>query len=249
MLDNALIRLFLSVIRANQTIAGIPNLVVKQSFQPTQQGVNTVPTAYFSKLFDKRLGYPYRPNTWNQTPASTFTGSITGKVLTVTDVASGAVAIGQVLSGTGIDDSALIIIGLGSGIGDVGTYFLNQGFSLSSQTINGIPGEQIMTTQQYETTFQIMALSTQYPETPNAYTASDIVNAVAYCLQCDSAIETLENQGVGVLRVTDVRNPPFIDDRDRYEFGPSFDFTLTHKQIITNTIPVLETEEIAIYSI
>jgi hypothetical protein len=104
-------------------------------------------------------------------------------------------------------------------------------------------------TQQYETTFQLSTLATQNPATPNQYTASDICNLCASILQSALAVATFQAQGVGIERVTDVRNPYFLDDREQYEASPSFDFILTHKQIITTTTPILQSEEIAIYPV
>jgi hypothetical protein len=95
--------------------------------------------------------------------------------------------------------------------------------------------------QQYETTFQIGCLSTQDPANTTQYTASDIVNLIAHIMQSDTTITTLIDQGIGILRVEDVRNPYFIDDRNRYEAHPSFDFVLTHKQIILSTTPIIDT--------
>lgn len=96
-----------------------------------------------------------------------------------------------------------------------------------------------MELQKYETTFQISALATQDPKTPTQYTASDILNLIAYILQSSATIAAFEAQGVGILRVTDVRNPYFLDDRMQNEASPSFDFTLTHSQVITSTVPVV----------
>jgi hypothetical protein len=81
--------------------------------------------------------------------------------------------------------------------------------------------------QYYETTFQISALVRQFPITPNQYTASDLVNEVASIMQSDNTRAILNASGVGILRVTDIVNPYFVDDRDQFEASPSFDFTLT----------------------
>ncbi len=97
--------------------------------------------------------------------------------------------------------------------------------------------------QQYETTFQISALVTQNPKTPNDYTASDLVNLIAYILQSSTSISILEAQGVGILRITDVRNPYFANDKQRNEASPSFDFTLTHKQTILSLVPIVNSTE------
>lgn len=249
MLDNQLIQLIINIILGQATIAGIGSIKVKAAYQPTRQGIEIDPAAYMFKVGDKRLGYPYRPNTWNQTVKAAFTGTIAGNTLTVTNMPSGTIPLGMTLSGANIDDGALWVTGFGTGAGQAGTYTLNQKFTLPSQAINGIAGQTNQTTQQYETTFQMMTLATQNPSTPNQQTASDILNAIAYILQSDSTVQTLEAQGIGILRVTDIRNPPFVDDRDRFEFGPSFDFTLTHKQVISSTVPILQSEEVDIYSV
>lgn len=59
---------------------------------------------------------------------ATFTGSISGQVLTVTSLTTGAVAQGQTLSGTGITPGTKIvefITGAGGQVNEVGTYRLN----------------------------------------------------------------------------------------------------------------------------
>lgn len=94
--------------------------------------------------------------------------------------------------------------------------------------------------QYYETTFQISALVRQYPITPNQYTASDLVNEVASIMQSDNARAILNNSGVGILRVTDIVNPYFVDDHDQFEASPSFDFVLTSQASRVTTDPVIE---------
>lgn len=81
--------------------------------------------------------------------------------------------------------------------------------------------------QQYESTFQLSALVIQNPANPQ-YTASDLVNDCAGIMQSDKSRVTLETQNVAILRVMEVRNPYFTDDRDNFEASPSFDFILTY---------------------
>ena len=97
--------------------------------------------------------------------------------------------------------------------------------------------------QWYETVFQVDALAIQDPSNVTQLTASDIVNYVSSILQSDVALGTFKGQGVGILRITDIRNTPFVDDRDRFEYMPSFDFTLTHEQVIISESPVVLIEE------
>lgn len=92
--------------------------------------------------------------------------------------------------------------------------------------------------QQYETVFQVSALVTQDPANIS-YTASDLVNDVAAIMQSDNTRNILAASQVFIERVSEVRNPYFIDDRDRYEASPSFDFTLTYHRAIISSTPIV----------
>lgn len=95
-------------------------------------------------------------------------------------------------------------------------------------------------TQFYETVFQVNALATQAPGVITE-SAGDILNIVAYALQSEYGIKKLKQAGIGILRVQGITNTPFLDDRDRYEFSPSFDFTVEHEQVIVSTSEVVQT--------
>jgi hypothetical protein len=69
-----------------------------------------------------------------------FTGSISGDTLTVTAISSGAIAVGQTLSGTGIDPATTITAfktGAGGNVNEVGTYTISIPQTAASTTING----------------------------------------------------------------------------------------------------------------
>jgi hypothetical protein len=77
------------------------------------------------------------PSTQNFIGAS-FTGSISGNVLTVTGIASGAIAQGQTLSGTGITAGTKItqfLTGAGGNINETGTYQVNINQTVASTSI------------------------------------------------------------------------------------------------------------------
>lgn len=95
-------------------------------------------------------------------------------------------------------------------------------------------------TQIVESTFQINALVKQNPQVLS-HTASDVVNIVASIMQSQSTIQTLKAAGVGIYRITEIRNPYFMDDKDQYEASPSFDFTLVYNQSIITTAPIVQT--------
>jgi hypothetical protein len=108
--------------------------------------------------------------------------------------------------------------------------------------INAVPPQMIHTESQYiESTWQLTALVLQNPTTPNQYTASDLINEVASIMQSDNTRAILNNSGIGILRVSDIRNPYFVDDRDNFEASPSFDFVLTYQNIRNSTNPIIST--------
>jgi len=162
--DNDIIQVFLPIINDGLIADNFNGVTVKQSNQPTMQGVNTNPTVYFFKVGNKRYGWLGRADLWD---------------------------------------------------------------SLSSQMIH--------TESQYiESTWQMQALVLQNPLTPNQYTASDLINEVASIMQSDNTRDILNESGIGILRVTDVTNPYFVDDRDNFEASPSFNFVLVYENIRTS---------------
>ena len=89
--------------------------------------------------------YPISPGVTQYTigPGGTigavFVGSISGTTLTVTSITSGAIALGQTLSGTGISAGTTIVAfntGSGGNINEAGTYTLNINQTVASTTIN-----------------------------------------------------------------------------------------------------------------
>jgi hypothetical protein len=70
-----------------------------------------------------------------------ITGSISGNILTVTGISSGAINVGQTLSGTGITSGTKIVAmltGAGNNVNEAGTYQLNIPYTtaITSETIN-----------------------------------------------------------------------------------------------------------------
>jgi len=71
---------------------------------------------------------------------SIFTGSISGTTLTITGISSGAITVGQTLSGTGILPGTTIVqmlTGAGNNVNETGTYLVNIPQTIASTTING----------------------------------------------------------------------------------------------------------------
>ena len=77
--------------------------------------------------------------------SATFTGSISGTTLTVSAVSSGALAVGRLITGTGVSAGppgslATYITALGTGTGGVGTYTVSVSQTVTSRTMNAITG-------------------------------------------------------------------------------------------------------------
>lgn len=98
-------------------------------------------------------------------------------------------------------------------------------------------------TQQYETTYQLSAWVPQDSKDVTSLTESDILNIVSGIMQSDALMAAFRGAGAGILRVSEVRNPYIVDDRDRFEAVPSFDLVLTHKRTTVSTIPAVVTYE------
>lgn len=97
---------------------------------------------------------------------------------------------------------------------------------------------QIMTTQ-----FQAGALLPQDPAAVDAETsptAADLLGFAARILQSDAGRAALVSGGASILRVTDIQNPNFKDERDQFESSPNFLFTLCHKVVDVSTTPVVD---------
>lgn len=76
-------------------------------------------------------------------PALTeFTGTISTTTLTVTAVAAGALAVGQLISGTGVTPGTYITA-LGTGLGGTGTYTIGISQTVGSPTAMTAPGKPL----------------------------------------------------------------------------------------------------------
>lgn len=103
--------------------------------------------------------------------------------------------------------------------------------------------------QLVETTYQLAAWVPQNPADVAALTESDVLNIVSAIMQSDAILAVFRGAGVGIQRVTDIRNPYFVDERDRFEAEPSFDIVLTHYRNLSSTLPAVDTFEANIHRV
>ena len=91
--------------------------------------------------------------------------------------------------------------------------------------------------QAIETTIQFNALAAERnPADDEEYTAADILKAVAAVLQSREFLDVGRAAGVFALRIQDMRNQTFENERDRFEFEPSFDAVFVHTDIFEQPI-------------
>jgi hypothetical protein len=79
------------------------------------------------------------------TYAAAFTGAISGTTLTVSNISSGAIGLNATLVGSGIR-SGTIVTGFVTGVGGAGTYTVNYGQTIASEsmTISGAVGQLLL---------------------------------------------------------------------------------------------------------
>ena len=97
--------------------------------------------------------------------------------------------------------------------------------------------------QLVETTYQFAAWVPQDPAALAALTESDVLNVVSAIMQSDAILAAFRAAGVGIQRVTEIRNPYFVDERDRFEAEPTFDIVLTHYRTLSSALPAVDTFE------
>lgn len=118
------------------------------------------------------------------------------------------------------------------------------GWQYRTQVYDQEAGEIVRTEKQIiETTYQLMALAPQDPSNLSLPTPKDIVRACAMICNSQAFIVALRAHDIGMQRVTQIRNPYFVNDREQFEASPSFDFTVTHNQVIIDTTPAVSYAE------
>lgn len=104
-------------------------------------------------------------------------------------------------------------------------------------------------TQIIATSYQVGALIPDDPSDASQKTAKDITVLARMVVQSQPFVIAMNKAGVGVRRPSEVRNPQFVNDQDQYEFQPSFDFTVTHKQVIIQLTDSIESVEFNIHRV
>lgn len=117
----------------------------------------------------------------------------------------------------------------------------NYGWPGQEKTYDHVKGSFDSTEPQaMESTFQISALVVQHPEDTTGPTAADVVKFLSRALSSRVTIKAFLKSGVSILKVGEIRNDPFLDDRDRSEYHPYFNITFTHNTAYNSAIPKID---------
>jgi hypothetical protein len=95
--------------------------------------------------------------------------------------------------------------------------------------------------QWVESTFQVTSFVIQDVKDLSLPTPSDVLHYTKLYLNARRTIATFMKNGVSILRVTDIRNPKFQDDRGLFEANPNFDVVLQHRRVIDFSVPGSDT--------
>lgn len=104
-------------------------------------------------------------------------------------------------------------------------------------------------TQIVASSFQVGALIPDDISDDAQWTAKDVTEICRQVVQSQPFLKALTAQNVGVRRPTLIRNPQFVNEQSQFEYRPSFDFTVTHKQSIMQLTDSIETVEFNLHRV
>jgi len=94
-----------------------------------------------------------------------------------------------------------------------------------------------------ERTVQIGVEITENPADDTLSTATDVVNCINMGFGSEKIFLSLKSQGVGIIRITDVREPYIQDEHDRYTMQPNFDCVFSYLLTKQSKVEKLEAIE------
>lgn len=167
-----------------------------------------------------------------------FTGGISGTVLTVEDVAFGAVRIGAAVFGAGVAPGT-VVTAFGTGRGSEGTYVVSPSQALLSAVLS-TGGLALM--QPTELTLQLDVHS------PDGRSASDMAQTIATVLRDDVGVTLFEAWGGAIvpLHADDPRQIPFVNAEEQYETRYVVEVVLQANQVVTPPQQYTDEVEVAL---
>lgn len=104
-------------------------------------------------------------------------------------------------------------------------------------------------TQILASAFQIGALIPDDPSDEEQKTAEDITILCRQIVVSQPFVLAMKAANIGLRDVTQIRNPQFVNEQAQYEYQPSFDFTVTHKQAIIQLTDSIDSVEFNLHRV
>jgi hypothetical protein len=92
-------------------------------------------------------------------------------------------------------------------------------------------------TEWIETEFQASCIATQDPSNTTQLTSADYLKALARWLQSYMGIAELLAAGLGIYRIEKMSQRYWLNDRRQYQTEPTFEFTVTHQDVLVQVVP------------
>lgn len=116
-------------------------------------------------------------------------------------------------------------------------------FSLVSAVMTGTPSRSDawdadtqkmvhIEAQQMEVMYQINALGKRSQTETDIPTSYDLVRMACRRLQSDAGIAELRSKGISIFKITDIRNPSFLNDKEQFTQNSSADFDVSYTEVI-----------------
>lgn len=106
----------------------------------------------------------------------------------------------------------------------------------------GLAGIEEREEQSMETTIQF-SVTRPSALKPSDLTHGDILRRIRGVVQSRAFMRSILEAGASVLRVPEIRNTPFENDRGEWEQGPMFDLIVKHTDVFVNSIPQISKYE------
>jgi hypothetical protein len=110
--------------------------------------------------------------------------------------------------------------------------------SESFDSVNNIFTE--ITTQYVESYFEIGAFINEIPGEYSP-TGSDVIGMLQLYLSSAANLRILSANSAGMLRIRELTNLYYDNDKSQYQALPTFEWVITHQKVINNTAPFTST--------
>lgn len=98
--------------------------------------------------------------------------------------------------------------------------------------------------QQMEKTLQFNGVMQDTADNVSGLIVADMLKLAAQAFQSDTMMAAMRAQGLGVLRISQIRNVPIQNEQGNFAMNPSFDVVLTHRDDFEHVIGVVNAREV-----